>query len=131
MAYIAKRPCRFMGNEFKIGDVVPEEFILPGNAHNLVKMGTIADAGDGDYDPEYISVIVHADEGDIPLTISPEGIQAIFDVLGSNATDAKTIVEKMDEGDALILLHVSDSRKSVKEAAEARAKALNSESEDQ
>ena len=33
----------------------------------------------------------------------------------------------MEDGDALILVHIVDSRKAVKAAAEERAKALNSE----
>ena len=128
MAYVALKPCCFAGHSFKIGQSVPDELIHPGAANNLVKMQIIAKHGgtenrtapNGD-----ITVMIHADEGDMPLDLTAESIQTIFDVLTGNATDAAAIIETMTDGDALILLHLTDSRKSVKAAAEARAKSLN------
>lgn len=40
MAYIANRPCRFGGNQFFIGDIVPDELI--GNPETQVKRGIIS-----------------------------------------------------------------------------------------
>ena len=40
------------------------------------------------------------------------------------------MVEKMTDGDALILLHLADSRKTIKTAAEDRAKALSAKQEE-
>ena len=128
MAYVALKPCCFAGRSFKIGESVPDELIHPGAANNLVKMQIIAKHGgtenrtapNGD-----ITVMIHAEEGDMPLDLTAESIQTIFDVLTGKADDAAAIIETMTNGDALILLHLTDSRKTVKAAAEARAKSLN------
>ena len=133
MAYVALKPCCFAGTRFKIGDIVPDEVIHPGAAKNLVKMNVIAahgtDATPAERAPAHIEsktkIVVRVEEGDMPLELTNDGLQAIFDVLGGNVSEAETIIEQMTDGDALILLHISDSRKTIKEAAETRAKALN------
>jgi hypothetical protein len=119
--------------------------IQPGAAKNLIKMGIIAERNDELLTAELdtvaeekigeeirqpdVEIIIHAEEGDMPLNPTPEGLQAIFDVLTSKVSDAETIINGMTDEDALILLHISDSRKSVKELAETRAKALNAPQE--
>lgn len=138
MAYVALKPCCFAGIRFKIGETVPDELLHPGAAKNLVKMNVIA-AQDHEATPaattatpadSKIEVIVHAEEGDMPLELTKDGLQSIFDILSGTVSEAETIIEQMTDGDALILLHVSDSRKTIKEAAETRAKALNEADEE-
>lgn len=138
MLYVALKPCCFAGHRFRIGDNIPGEMIHPGNADNLVKMGVIAKQT-GESNPETspanneaaaITVTIHAEEGDLPLELTKEGLQAVVDVLTSNVEDAEPVIAAMNDGDALILLHLTDTRKSVKNAAEARAKALNANLEE-
>lgn len=140
MAYVATKPCKFAGQSFRIGEVVPAEVIQPGAAKNLVKMGIIAEqsgelivstieTAEAKEPTPYAKVVIHAEEGDMDLNLTPEGLQAIFDVLSSNVSAAEPIISEMTDGDALILLHISDSRKSVKELAETRAKELNAPQE--
>lgn len=132
MAYVALKPCCFAGRNFKIGESVPDELIHPGAANNLVKMQIIAKHGGTDNRTApngAITVMIHAEEGDMPLDLTAESIQTVFDVLTGTATEAAAIVETMTDSDALILLHLTDSRKSVKAAAETRAKALQEEGE--
>ena len=137
MAYVALKPCCFAGHRFRIGEIVPDEYVHPGNANNAIKMGLIA-TQDGTAAPaartgeetethtvETMTVNIHAEEGDLPLNLTAEGLQAVVDVLTSKVEDAEPIVEAMTDGDALILLHLADYRKGIKTAAEARAKALN------
>lgn len=129
MAYVALKPCGFAGQRFKIGETIPADLILPGNSNNLVKMGIIAST-DGTEAPSKapeapITVTIRTSEGDMSLEPTPEGLQAVFDALTGNASDAEKTIKKMDDGDALILLNAADSRKSIKEATEARAKALS------
>lgn len=142
MAFIAVKPCKFAGQRFRIGEEIPADVIQPGAAKNLIKMGVIAERKNVEFyetvevdtieegirlpDAE---IIIHAEEGDMPLNPTPEGLQAIFDVLTSNVSGAEPIIKEMTDGDALILLHLSDSRKSIKELAETRAKALNAPQE--
>ena len=139
MAYVALKPCCFAGHRFRIGETIPDEVVHPGNANNAVKMGLIAkQPGDatthvdtpaetGNTTVETMAVTIHAEEGDLPLNLTAEGLQSVVDVLTSNVDDAEPIVAAMTDGDALILLHMTDNRKSIKAAAEARAQALNAE----
>ena len=59
-----------------------------------------------------------------PLDVTLEGLQAIFDALTGNVKKAEEVIQTVTNEDALILLHATDNRKSVKELAEERAKAL-------
>ncbi len=130
MEYVAQKPCCFAGQKFKIHDEIPGDLIHPGAAMNLVKMGVIAKkSSTGTNEPDKVHIVIHAEEGDLPLDVTPEGMQAVFDVLTGKATDAEETIDKMIDGDALILIHLSSTRKSVKDAAETRAKQLNSEGE--
>ena len=136
MAYIALKPCRFAGQAFKIGEAVPEELISAGAAKNLVKMGIVSSM-DGEAPKSSseggnsVSVTVKAEEGNMPLELSKDGLQQIFDALTANVENAEKVVKEMTDNDALILLHMSDSRKSIKAVAEARAKALNEPAEEE
>lgn len=141
MKLIAQKPCSFGGKRFYIGDEIPAQLIL--NPHAQAKMGVVAIFNDeaAAVSPapvvvetrtpvETISVVIHAEEGDLPLNLTAEGLQSVVDVLTAKATDAEPIIQQMNDGDALILLHISDSRKAIKAAAEARAQAISAEEED-
>ena len=132
MAYTALRPCCFAGEKFTVGQSVPAEVIRPGVADALVKMGVIAPQGGQAQDPkavpapvEAVTLTVNAEEGDLALTVSVKALQSVIDVLTGAANQAEGIIQDMTEGDALILLHCADSRKTVMAAAEARGKALS------
>ena len=71
---------------------------------------------------EAVTLTVHAEEGDLALTVSVKALQSVID---GAANQAESIIQDMTEGDALILLHCADSRKTVMAAAEARGKALS------
>lgn len=141
MKLIAKKPCSFGGERFYIGDEIPVARVLNPRAQE--KMGVLAivpddvgapalvvDPAEPVSDVAMIPVLIHAEEGDLPLNLTQEGIQAVVDVLTSNVDDAEPVIEAMTDGDALILLHAIDGRKGVKTAAEARAQALNGDSEE-
>lgn len=129
MTYIALKPCRFAGQDFRIGDTVPGALVLQGQAENLVKMKILARAESETIviPSPVLSISVNVDGSDLRLEPSEEGIQDVFSVLTSQAADAEAIVKKMDDSDALILLHMSDSRKTIKAAAEKRAKEISPE----
>lgn len=137
MKLIALKPCSFGGKKFYIGDEIPAEFVLDPQAQE--KRGVLAIVPDGTEEappaaPEdtrnevdTMTVVIHAKEGDIHLALTKEGLQNVVDVLTSKPADAVKIIGEMTDGDALILAHITDSRKTVKEAAEERAKGINSE----
>ncbi len=134
MKLIAKKPCSFGGKKFFVGEEIPLELVV--NPATQEKFGTltIVDSESINEAPEPIvipapslSITVKTGDTDMILEPSSEGIQDVFNVLVGKASEAETIISQMDDNDALILLHLADSRKSIKEAAEARAKEISGE----
>lgn len=132
MKLIAQKPCSFGGKKFYIGDEIPAEIVLDPEAQ--VKMGVLAIAGANGPAPirkinvETMAVHVPAEEGNMELQLTQEGLQAVVTVLTGKPADAEAVINQMNDGDALILLHMADGRKAVKAAAEARGKAISQES---
>ena len=131
MKLIAKKPCSFGGKQFYIDDEIPAEIVLDPKAQEKRGVLVCVDAqGQPQPEPQLapartVNISVSTDDGQpIDLDVYPEGLNEVFAALMSNATTAEEIVNQMTDGDALILLHMTDSRKSIKAAAEARAKAL-------
>lgn len=134
MAYRAIKPCKFAGHKFLIGDEIPAEFIQPGAVKNLLKMGLIAMQADGESAPvaeaasatiAEFSITVATKQGKMTLHLTPESIQTVFDVLTGTAVDAESTIADISDGDALILIHLTDPRKTVKELAATRAKEIS------
>lgn len=140
MAYIAQKPCHLAGQAFLIGDLVPDEVIHPGNAKNLLKMGIIAEAGGEkatgtlvakeETKSEPMVITIRTKEGELELEPTAEGVQAVFAVLTSAAKDVEPTIKAMTDADALILLDLADSRKTVKELARDRALEISQEGEE-
>lgn len=139
MKLIARKPCSFEGKKFYIGDEIPAEYVVSPKEQE--KMGVLAVVADGaapapasaevqTVEIEKITINVPVEEGELPLEITREGLQAAVMVMTGKAAEAEPVISEMTDGDALILLHLCDSRKAVKEAAEARAKALNESAAD-
>lgn len=136
MKLIAKRPCSFGGKKFFIGDEIPSEFVLDPKIQEkmgvLVRVDAQGHPAPVQEEPkETITIRIPVEEGDLTLDVTHDGLQDVFSVLAAKATDAETVIEQMTDGDALILLHLTDSRKTIKTAAEDRANAIsgNQESE--
>ena len=140
MSYIALKPCSFAGLNYLIGNEVPEEVLQPASIKSLIKMGVIAATGnettvadaqspaESAQSPEKVSIHVEVDEGTLELCVPAEGLQQLFNAMLVNVGQAEKAVEQMTDVDTLVLLSLVDSRKSIKAAAEARAKAINEES---
>lgn len=132
MKLIAKKPCSFGGKRFYIGDEIPVELVHDPKTQE--KYGNLSIVkGNADSPGEStssISLVIPGMDGGLNLELSPEGLQTVVNVLTGTADDAKPIIEQMTDGDALILLHATDNRKAVKNAAEDRAKALSETQED-
>ena len=125
---IALKPCSFGGNKYYIGDEIPAEYVASPAAQE--KLGTLKAVGVGTEEVEQenvdipvssLAIIVQNEGEEMTLEPTAKGVQDIFNVLTSNVSDAEPIISQMDDGDALILLHLADSRKTIKEAAELRA----------
>lgn len=133
MAYTALKPCRFAGQSYRVGDSVPAAVLQPGAAQNLIKMGVLGRADDAGLETSTVTVKVPAPitltitVGHETVSLEPTlaGLQAVVNTLMSTVAEAEPIVEAMTDEDALILLDAVDSRKSIKDLAEARATALS------
>ena len=147
MKLIAKKPCSFGGEKFFSGDAIPTAYVLdpkmqekrgvlaivPDNA------GTPNPAGPESGNPlagepekktiDIIPLVIQVEEGNLPLEVTAAGLQDVVNVLTGKAADVEALIGEMNDSDALILLHMLDSRKTIKVAAEERAKALNVEEE--
>lgn len=139
MTYIALKPCSFAGLSYRIGDSVPDAVLHPGAIKSLISMGVIA-SGDGTQpvanatsptagaqSPAKTEIHVEVEEGTLALEITAEGLQGIFTAMCGNVEKAEDAIEEMTDVDALVLLALADNRKTVKTAAEDRAKALSEE----
>ena len=134
MKLIAKRPCYF-GKKFYIGDEIPVEAVQ--NPATQEKLGVLTIVNDAPLfaapcqEPSIelltVPVVLHAEEGDFPLNLTVEGLQNVVDVLTDKADPAKAIIEQMTDEHALILIDATDSRATIKKAAQTRAMALNTE----
>lgn len=131
MKLIARKPCSFGGKDFFIGEEVPEELVL--NPGFMVQAGVLAKAGDtwttgaDEKEPEQdITLCINTGKGTVYVSVTREELQSVFLVLTGAASDAEEVISAMESNDALILLHASDNRKSVKALVESRAKELES-----
>ena len=145
MKLIAKVPCSFGGKKYYIGDEIPVDAVLNPEYQEKLGVLTIVNidesengSGDCDCEPEInpiviadptFSILVRTKEGEMELEPTDDRMQDIFTVLIGRAEDAAAVINQMDDNDSLMLLHLADSRKTVKELAEARAKALRAEEE--
>ena len=140
MKLIAKMPCSFGGERFYIGDEIPVELVKEPKTQE--KYGKLAIL-EGDAvtpapnispivipDP-VLTICVNVDDEEMKLEPTDDGLQNIFNALIGDAESAIATVNKMTDNDALILLHLSERRTTVKKAAKARAEKLQESAGDQ
>ena len=133
--YICIKGLSLSGIEYEPGDHIPAEAVLPSRVRALVNQKYItAQAGAADAPPEEpqerpeepapIVIPLTRDGGVYEVVAAPASIVAAACALQLTAEDAAEHIKAMDDETAIILIHALDSRKTVKAAAEARAKEL-------
>lgn len=149
MKLIAKRPCSFGGRKFYISDEVPRDLVLdPASQEKLGILSVLRDREEepaetftreqvdgmiaeavagltGEIIPAepYVDIMIREDPAGV-VHAAPEEIRQVFAIMQANAEEgARRIAEVTDEN-ILILLHVADSRKTIKNAARERAERL-------
>jgi hypothetical protein len=65
----------------------------------------------------------------VQLAVSPNEVQQIFEILQMNADDASKAIAEVESENVLILLHASDSRKTIENAVKKRIDTLNTTDE--
>lgn len=140
MKLIAKKPCSFGGERFYIGDEIPvalvkepatqEKYgilaILEGDAVTPAPNVTPIVVSD-----PVLTICVSVDGEKMDLEPTDDGLQDIFTALIGDADTAIEVANKMNDNDALILLHLVERRTTVKKAAKARAEKLQESAGDQ
>ena len=141
MRLIAQKPCNFGGQKFYIGDEIPNSLVANPKAQE--KMGVIAIAGGGGaIQPEELQemtaqvgqvkfeIPIHSEKGEITLELTNEELIVFTDIMQIQVTKTEDkqkvseMIQNIESEDLLILLDSLDGRKYVKEEAQARAKAL-------
>lgn len=130
-AYTCIKPATFAGVKYKPGDAIPAEAIPADRVGAVIRMGLIAEQADGvraEQRPESVctfTVPIVFDSGDVEqLPVTPATVEEVVSVLQMTADGATEHIAEMTDDAALILIDACDSRKTVKAAATARAKAI-------
>ena len=134
MKLVSNKPCNLNGKKYFIGEKVPVEEVV--DYANLVKMGLLSvihDAVPADNLEECVAMvgevsfsipIVKGDET-IDLDVTEPQIQDAVKTMQMNADTAIAHIRgDVEDNTTLIVINALDSRKTVKEAAELKAKAL-------
>ena len=135
--FIALKPCKFAGQSFLTGEVVPTELVDVKAVRRLKRQHILAEA-DGETQkatvqaPEgkqLFAVPVLTKDGTLSVELTAEDLEILFTVLQKNANDAGNIVAEQTNKDLLLCIHALDGRKTVQSAAKEKATALSEKNE--
>lgn len=144
MGLIARKPCNFGGKKFFIGDKIPDALVV--NPALQEKLGIIAIVKSDDERTSSTETILYTQEqvkskqSIIPITVKGESsdedeqlieifatveeVQQVFTIMQMSADDGIKAIAEVKTENVLILLHASDSRKTIKDAAKKQANNL-------
>lgn len=133
--YICTKGLTLSGAKYAPGDTIPAEAVLPHRVRALKNQGYIATRAETaatvpeppqepEETPAPIVIPLTRDGGVFELVTGQESIVACACNLQLTAEKAVEVIQGMEDGDALVLIHALDSRKTVKAAAQARAEEL-------
>lgn len=134
MKLVANKPCSLNGKKYFIGEEVPVEEVV--DYASLVKMGLLSvihDAIPANDLEECVAMVGEVSfsipifKGDetIDLDVTEPQIQDAVKTMQMNADTAIAHIRgDVEDNTTLIVINALDSRKTVKEAAESKAKAL-------
>lgn len=128
--YIALKPCTISGAKYLVNDVVDTSALTAAEVAALIKRKQIAGNDEGvapvaSLDSTLIAIPVLGAEENFAVALSDEQIIEVFSIMQTTADDAIKAIGEMTDENVLILIHACDNRKTVKKAAEDRAKELN------
>lgn len=135
MNYVALKPVKFCGRQYKVGEIVPEGVVDERRSLFLKKSGHIAEAASvNGANTENLSVNPNALS--IPLlqskhelVMNAQQLSQFFATIQKTMDEAKIEIATMTEEDVpvLELLHEIDSRKGIKAAVETRLADLSTD----
>ena len=135
MNYVALKPVKFCGRQYKVGEIVPEGVVDERRSLFLKKSGHIAEAASvNGANTENLSV--NHNTLSIPLlqskhelVMNAQQLSQFFATIQKTMDEAKIEIATMTEEDVpvLELLHEIDSRKGIKAAVETRLADLSTD----
>lgn len=135
MNYVALKPVKFCGRQYKVGEIVPEGVVDERRSLFLKKSGHIAEAAIvNEANTENLSV--NPNTLSIPLlqskhelVMNAQQLSQFFATIQKTMDEAKIEIATMTEEDVpvLELLHEIDSRKGIKAAVETRLADLSTD----
>lgn len=137
MNYVALKPVKFCGRQYKVGEIVPEGIVDERRSLFLKKSGHIAEAASVNgantenlsVNPNTLSIPLLQSKHEI--AVNAQQLLQFFATIQKTMEEAKIEIATMTEEDApvLQLLHEIDSRKGIKAAVETRLADLSVDSD--
>lgn len=134
MSYICRKALFLSGVTYQPGEAIPDGAVLPSRVRSLASCGYImeqtdepaaeAAASTGETSGGVLYVPIKGDD-ELTVPIPADGAAFIFALQQSTADEAAAMLQDVEDENVLILIHATDSRKSVRAAAKARAAALH------
>ena len=128
MNYVALKPVKFCGRQYKVGEIVPEGVVDERRSLFLKKSGHIAEAASVNgantenlsVNPNTLSIPLLQSKHE--LVMNAQQLSQFFATIQKTMDEAKIEIATMTEEDTpvLHLLHEIDSRKGIKAAVETR-----------
>lgn len=135
MNYVALKPVKFCGRQYKVGEIVPEGVVDERRSLFLKKSGHIAEAASVNgantenlsVNPNTLSIPLLQSKHE--LVMNAQQLSQFFAIIQKTMDEAKIEIATMTEEDVpvLELLHEIDSRKGIKAAVETRLADLSTD----
>lgn len=135
MNYVALKPVKFCGRQYKVGEIVPEGVVDERRSLFLKKSGHIAEAASVNgantenlsVNPNTLSIPLLQSKHE--LVMNAQKLSQFFATIQKTIDEAKIEIATMTEEDVpvLELLHEIDSRKGIKAAVETRLADLSTD----
>ena len=135
MNYVALKPVKFCGRQYKVGEIVPEGVVDERCSLFLKKSGHIAEAASVNgantenlsVNPNTLSIPLLQSKHE--LVMNAQQLSQFFATIQKTMDEAKIEIATMTEEDVpvLELLHEIDSRKGIKAAVETRLADLSTD----
>lgn len=135
MNYVALKPVKFCGRQYKVGEIVPEGVVDERRSLFLKKSGHIAEAASVNgantenlsVNPNTLSIPLLQSKHE--LVMNAQQLSQFFATIQKTLDEAKIEIATMTEEDVpvLELLHEIDSRKGIKAAVETRLADLSTD----
>lgn len=135
MNYVALKPVKFCGRQYKVGEIVPEGIVDERRSLFLKKSGHIAEAASVNgantenlsVNPNTLSIPLLQSKHE--LVMNAQQLSQFFATIQKTMDEAKIEIATMTEEDVpvLELLHEIDSRKGIKAAVETRLADLSTD----